>query len=510
MSPRSHEVTNETLERPWIRSQRIVAVAFLVFLVLAIARCCTNLPWLDEGYLYDPVYTWLTKGHAGTTIVESKGFPYEGIERYFYWQPPLYPVISAAWLKVFGLSLIAFRSLSVVAGLCLLSCWAWLLRRLGAPRLVQLVALIVIATDYAVIRAASDGRADMLAAAFGLAGVTLYIKLRENNFAAAVLLSQALIVCGGLTHPMGGLLYLGMLVYFFMTGRDWRRLRWPHIAIAAIPYLIGAAGWGMYISHDPVLFRRLFFGASTAGRLNDFLHPFLALKNEILLRYLAPFGLRSPYLVARAKLVIPAVYLLAAAAVLFSPVRRQTFLRPFLAMWGVVFVGLLLLDKQVRGTYMVHILPLYAILLGAFTIWLWNRTPRLRIPVAALLAAFVVLQAGGTLYIVKLDPYHREYGPMIDFVRRNAQPGDRIVGPPEMGFGLGFDAVHDDRALGYFVNRQPDIIILDPEYREWYESLPKSNPAMGRFIADRFAAFRLAWRTTNFQVYLRRDRLGQS
>jgi len=510
MSPRSHEVTNETLERPWIRSQRIVAVAFLVFLVLAIARCCTNLPWLDEGYFYDPVYNWLTKGHTGTTIVESKGFPWEGIERYQYWQPPLHLVIDAAWLKVFGFSLIAFRSLSVAAGLCLLSCWAWLLKRFGAPRAVQLAALVIIATDYAVVRAASDGRTDMLAAALGLAGVTLYIKLRENHFGLAVLLSQALIVCGGLTHPMGGLLYLGMLGYFFVAGRDWRRLRWRHLAVAAIPYVAGAAAWGIYISHDPMLFRRIFFGSSTAGRLNGIFNPFLAFKNEILERYLAPFGLRSPYAVARVKLIIPVVYLSTAVAVLFSPVRRQAFLRPFLAMWGVAFVGLLFLDNQRNGTYMVHIFPLYAILLASLVVWLWNRTPPLRIPVAALLAAFVALQAGGSLYIVRLDPYHKEYGAMIDFVRRNAQPGDRIVGPPEMGFGLGFDAVHDDKALGYFVNRQPDIIILDPEYREWYESLPKSNPAMGRFIADRFAAFKLAWRTTNFQVYLRRDRLGQS
>ncbi len=49
-----------------------------VYLTLAFARCRTNLPWVDEGWFFDPVYNWLTHGHTGTTVMVGKGFPVGG------------------------------------------------------------------------------------------------------------------------------------------------------------------------------------------------------------------------------------------------------------------------------------------------------------------------------------------------------------------------------------------------------------------------------------------------
>src|SRR5882724_7240577 len=95
---------------------RVFLFIFLAFFLLAFGRCWANLPWCDEGWFYDPVYNLLTKGHTGTTVMEGKGFPWEGVELHQYWQPPFHLLVDAAWLKVFGLSLVAFRSLSVAAG----------------------------------------------------------------------------------------------------------------------------------------------------------------------------------------------------------------------------------------------------------------------------------------------------------------------------------------------------------------------------------------------------------
>jgi len=493
---------------PASANQRVFLCFFLAFAVLAFARCWTNLPWCDEGWFYDTVYNLLTKGHTGTTVMVAKGFPWDGIERYQFWQPPLFWIIDGAWLKVFGLSLVAYRSISVVAGLGLLYCWYLLLRWSGAPRAVRLLAMAIIATDYAVVKAGSDGRMDMLAASLGLAGVTVYLRLRENSFTWAVLLSQTLLCCGGLTHPMGGLPYLGMFVYFFVSGRDWKRLRWFHLPLAAAPYLIGLAGWSVYILQDPVTFRKIFFGSNVKGRMDGIYNPLLALRSEIVSRYLEPFGLRSTFWVVKSKLLIPVVYLGAMLAVWAIPsLRREAFLRPFLAMWSIAALALLFFDAQRNGTYMVHVFPLYGILLASLAWWLWNRSSRLpRVVIAAGLAGFLLLQIGGSAYLVATNPFRRQYLPVIEFVQKHAKPGDRVVGSGELGFGLGFDKLYDDKALGYYVNQKPDLIILSPRYRAWYESERVPEPEVYRFVMRRLDEFQLAYQNNAFEVYLPRVR----
>src|SRR3984957_6459488 len=104
-----------------VRQRRLILLcAFVLFAGLAIGRCFANLPWVDEGWFFDPVYNWIYHGHTGTTVMEGKGFPWDGIERHQYWQPPFHLVVDLVWVKIFGTNLVAFRSLSVAAGISLL------------------------------------------------------------------------------------------------------------------------------------------------------------------------------------------------------------------------------------------------------------------------------------------------------------------------------------------------------------------------------------------------------
>jgi hypothetical protein len=492
-----------------LRQTRVVVLCiFAVFAGLAIGRCFTNLPWVDEGWFFDPAYNWVTHGHTGTTVLDATGFPWEGIERHQYWQPPFHLVVDAIWLKIMGLSLPAFRSLSFFAGISFLLSWLFLLNYFQTPRAVKLLGLLLIATDYAVVRASSDGRTDMLAAAFGLGAVAVYLRFREERFTLAIALSQILLVCGGLTHPMGGVPYLAILVYFFVTGKDWRRIKPIHVALVAAPYIVGAACWGAYILQDLPTFKKIFLGSSVAGRLGGIRHPILAVRNEFVLRYLTPFGLHGDSLVLKAKLLVPIIYLAGAALVwVIGPVRRQPYLRPFLAMWSIMCLSLLVLDNQRNGTYLGHAFPLYAILLSALICWLYEnrRFPR---PLLILFAAgFILLQMGGSLYIIYHDPYHREYLPVTRFVLDQAVPGDRIVGTTELGFGIGFDRLVDDESLGYFAGKpSPDILILSPRYLAWYEQIRRENPAAYAFDEQRLSGFEPVFQTSAFTVLLPKTR----
>ena len=161
------------------------------------------------------------------------------------------------------------------------------------------------------------------------------------------------------------------------------------------------------------------------------------------------------------------------------------------------------IDGQRNGTYIIHIFPEFAILLAAAIWWLWQKAGFVRPFLLAFVVGFVMLQVGGSAYLIATNPISREYQPAIDFVRQHTTPNDRIVGSAELGFGLGFDNVHDDIALGYFVNRKPNVIVLDKRYQDWHEAQSTKNPAIYKFIRHRLdTEFQLAFQNNTYRVYL--------
>ncbi|HUQ90854.1 MAG TPA: hypothetical protein VM120_04165 [Bryobacteraceae bacterium] len=482
---------------PWI---------VLLFLVLAAGRVFSNLPWCDEGWFFDPLYNWITKGHTGTTIEEATGFPWEGIERHMYWQAPMHLLVQGLWVWTFGLNIYVFRACSVFAGLIALFGWRYLLRYIGLPFPILTLSLLLIATDYAFVRTASDGRIDMIASAFGLCAVVSYLHFRERNYTLAVLASQTFAVCGGLTHPMGGLIYLGYIAFFFLLKQDWRRLRWIHLPTAALPYLIGAACWGAYIMQEPETFKKIFFGSSAAGRLTGILHPLLSLQREIYLRYLVPNGWNATSTVVKMKVLIPFIYFAAiVAAVCIRPVRKLAHMRLLLVLWAIAFCGLYILDNQRNGTYLNHVFPLYAAVLATVLYWMFDSGKGMLRPVSVLLLAGVLLlQVGGSAYLIYTNPFQRDFMAAVRFVQQNAKPGsDHIVGSPELGFGLGFDNVLDDLTMGYHNRKKPAVIILDPRFRGWIETFRTWDPKLYQFVTDRLNnEYRRVYSQGTHEVYL--------
>lgn len=481
--------------------------ALLAFLVLVIGRVFTSMPGSDEGLFFDPPYNWLTKGHTGTTIVEGTGFPWEGIERHMYWQPPMHLLIHTAWLGVFGKTLFSLRFCSLAAAIIALFMWRYLLRHGGVPPVLQGIVIVTIAVDYSLVRTGAEGRTDMLAIAFGLGAWVSYIHFRDRHFNVAILLSQTLVVCGGLTHPMGGIPYLLLILLTMWRNHDWKRLRLAHAGLAALPYLVGAAAWGVYILQEPQTFKRIFVGSSMAGRVGGFFsNPFAAIGDEIKLRYLEPYGWgrATSSFALRIKTVIPLVYFAGAlAAWLIPAVRRAPHMRFFLPVWSVMIGCLLLLDGQRNGVYLSHVLPLYAILLATVLWWSWERGVVARWAAAVGGCAFLLLQIGGSAYIIFTNPYRNDYLPAVHFVQQQTAPGAYIVGGPEMGFGLGFDNILDDLTLGYNNHKKPDVIVINARYRNFFDAFKRDKPEIYRFVTDRLQnEYRLAYHEKSFEIYL--------
>src|SRR5262249_23465669 len=94
-----------------------------VYVALAACTALFEFKWSVEAWFASPALTLLDKGYLGTTILESKGTWLEGVDRHTYWISPLYPLLQALWYKLFGFSLWALRSLSIVAGAAVLLAW---------------------------------------------------------------------------------------------------------------------------------------------------------------------------------------------------------------------------------------------------------------------------------------------------------------------------------------------------------------------------------------------------
>src|SRR5262249_26862197 len=172
--------------------------------------------------------------------------------------------------------------------------WFAIVRRLSGVR-AALLAAVMIAVDYRFVQASASGRMDMLCAALGAGAVAVYLMLRERNLKAAMLAAHALSAAACLTHPCGLLAVAGLIGIMWWLDRA--QLRAGMLSLAAVPYLLAGAAYGIYILQAPQDFFRQVGGnfsgfageAGSPGRFHSLLSPLPNLWEEWQSRYLPAF-----------------------------------------------------------------------------------------------------------------------------------------------------------------------------------------------------------------------------
>src|SRR5438874_1903375 len=109
-----------------------------------------------------------------------------------------------------------------------------------------------------------------------------------------------------------------LMLYLYF---DRHRFLWWHPALAALPLMIGAAGWGWYILQYPADFRAQTAAAFT-GRLGT-KSPWSGIVREFTERYLGYYLPSYATGFRKAKVLIVAVYFAAVAACLGVPAIRR-------------------------------------------------------------------------------------------------------------------------------------------------------------------------------------------
>jgi hypothetical protein len=166
--------------------------------------------------------------------------------------------------------------------------------------------------------------------------------------------------------------------------------------------------------------------------------------------------------------------------------RGKRTYRAWLILCTLLFVCYANLDKDVREFYLIHIMAPVIAVLALVLDWVLKTR---RAPVRAVAGVFVVLgsvQLMTTGSRIRQDGYHTRYLDTTAFLKRNARPGELIMGSAELGWELGWKSnVVDDFRLGYLTGKRPDIIVLDKNrYQEWIPNLKVFNPKAYQFTTE--------------------------
>jgi 4-amino-4-deoxy-L-arabinose transferase-like glycosyltransferase len=494
--------------RRW-SDRRLLLVMAAVYVALAAGSSLTKRPWSDEGSFASPGYNLAMHGYMGTAgVSEENSRSFQGLSRHTYWIMPLTMVNQAGWYKLFGFSLFSMRSLSTFYGLLAMLCCYALVRKLTANWSAALVAAFIVATDFVVVSAGSMGRPDMMCAALGLAAWTCYLLLREKRFGLALLLSHALVAASGLSHPNGILYLVGLLL--LMIWFDLRRLGWKQLVICAVPYVGGGIAYGLYILQSPSDFMAQFVGnAKLHGRLSSFSSPLSAIAREVTDRYMTGFGLGTHEPGHSGPIFLKSLVLLvyvagAAGALSIHSLRRVPGVRLLLLLFGVVSVILTFLDGLKYTLYLVHTVPLLAMLLALALCWLWGQNAAGKWLAFLTLAGLVALQAGGSLLRMKQNTYETRYAPAARFLRSACSDAALVMGSIEFWFDSDFDnRLLDDPYLGYYNHKQPGCIVVDDIYDIAFDSIARENPSGIQHIQQTLQRYRKVYDYAGFRIYRR-------
>ena len=486
-----------------------IILLLLTFAAASLITARRLTPYIDEAMLFSPARNLIVQGQMGTSIIDltselREGMSLRGMDRHTYQIMPFAFLVQAAWYKLAGIGFFQLRALSMLFGILGLLAWYTTFARLSGSRAAAILALAFIATDSVFLFAGAFGRNDMISASLASAGIASYVSWRESRFLRAVFLSQCFLAASIFTHPAGILGASAVAILAICLDR--KRIGLKPLLLAAVPYLVAAGAWGMYILEAPDIFSEQ-MRTNAANRFTGFSAPLQALWLELRMRYLSEFGFRAgDGTVAHLKVILLVLYFAAPFAVLLTPSLRSR--RTVRALLWIVLADFLIFgitEGTKQGFYLVHVLPLFEGLLALWIVEIWNTQPSLKPLAAAVAILFVGMNVLHTAGVWRKDRLHNEYDEAIAFLKQTTAPAQLTVGSCELAFGLGFDAnLVDDHRLGYFSHKQPDVIVVNDRYRELFERMKVYKPEVSVYVEDLLRRhFTKRYDHNNWQIYFR-------
>jgi Dolichyl-phosphate-mannose-protein mannosyltransferase len=488
----------------WLSNVRGLSVvaAVLAYCIGVMFCIFTRRPTGNEAWFFNPAMDIVVRHKMGTPILGSNLTWLAGIDQNTYWTMPLYSLAQVPWYLIFGFGLVSQRLLSLVCGLGVLWCVYKLVLKLTNPWAASL-SVILVSCDWMFIRQSADGRMDMLCALLGFSGLVVYVSRRETRFTQAMVLANSAVVASCMTHPCGVL--AASSLWLLILYLDRKRLRWRDIGLAAIPYAVAGLSWGAYISRAPASFLLQMKGNAKGvqsdiggrDRLTE-LNPFKAFSAEFYLRYVDSYHSR----------LIPIIYMVGLASIVFLAWKTRRKEHVVIAAIGVVyFVELMWLEGLKSENYLAHSVPVLGMVLAVALCSISFRSKlTARIVIVLVVALFLSRQAVTAYWFGNDSPGSRDYFSTLQFVGANHAPHEELLGPADLGYGLGFySGLTEDWHIGYVSGETPRIMVLGRLGRAWLNKHKNDSPEFSRFVDHRLnVEYSPVLVNSNYTVYQRR------
>ncbi len=461
-APETRDVLPDSSGRGW--PLYVLIAALVTFVVLSLANSVARAPWWDEGLFADVALNFKNFNHFGNNLLAPNGYiPLPGVHQYTYWQMPLYMLGLGTWLKVVPFSVVTVRLFSMVWGLVYIGAWYAFMRGFRQSRGFSMFVAAMVALDYSVIAASSNGRMEMMCAALGQVALACYVCLRHRSWPVAMIVASWFGAAAFFSHPMGAIPngFLAILILL-----DWARIRWWAVAAASVPYFLGIGLCALYASHNLPLYRAQSF-ANSSYRVSTAAQIFHHLLFDFYQRYLG-FYLVNQYGINKLKIFGLLFGLAGVVALLFRRhLRRLPIARVLLILTAASYVFLAILDNQTFPIYFVYSLPFLTACGATWFFFEKSGSPGRKLAAVFLAGSLFTTIAGfGDKLYRNEDKLY--YQPAVNAIVKNASPGATIMGGSQLGFALGFDnsryRIIDDRFLGYFSGIVPELYVWDPFY----------------------------------------------
>jgi hypothetical protein len=458
----------------------IFGAAFLVFVTLAVAAAWTKAPWCDEGWFACPAYNLAFRGHMGTNVLEPSGHfltaYLRGVQQHTYLNPPGHFVLLAGWFRTFGFSLFTMRTYSILWGSAYIALLFFFVRRFGGD-VVASLAIALTSIDFVFVWGAADGRMEAATGTLMLAAVAAYAILRERNLKVAIGVSQALCAAAWLMHPIAfvSTLTIAALVYVY----DRQRLRWSHLFIAALPYVIAFSLWGIYIAQSPSDFLTQ-FRANAAGRggrrATRLFQPWLSIADLVVL-YIGTYEFGSMWTVRMNPwmFVVPFLYL---AALVYACRSRCSETR-LLRICAISYVATITFLAGFKAeTYLVLLAPMHNLTLALLLQAVWRRGADGKVAAVVVAFAFIIVQLSTVVQHLRMDERRTTYRAAMEDLELQRAAGKTIMASSAAGFALGFDGFVDDGRLGCYSKRSADVLLVERSYRMFVRLFDREEPTV--------------------------------
>jgi len=450
----------------------VVCLVLLAYVLLAVEMARVRPPDADEGNFGSEAVVFENQHYLAMPMLNNVWLP--GLDRHQYAIMPLYSLGLAAWFKAFGVGMVTMRLFSAFWGVVALVSWYFIIRALSGERRIAILALILVGLNYDYVDLTS-GRYDIMCVALTTAGLAVYLQLRERRLLPALLLSNTLAALGFMTHPYAFFGFVALAL--FVIGLDLSRIRWKQLVASACPYLVALASWGLYIAQAPGVFREQFF-ANAKTRVPE-LNLLASLRLELVERYLAQIaGWRPdvPVYMRVKILILAAIFVSILGCLASREIRRKREYKFLLMLTGFSFFLLTFFVPYKFYGYTIYIWPLYFVLMA---IWLDSLVRSGSWPAVfgkGCVALLLIFTVAAVAYRVKLNSYRNAFLPAIAFLQQHVRARTVVMGPGQIGFGLGFEQhVIDDQSLGYSSGETPDYIVVDKEYQYSWGILPANS-----------------------------------